>query len=289
MKSRTLKTLAISLVLTGTMSVAAQAASIGGAVVNTDALNLRSAASTDSAVQTTVSGGTPVVVGKKVDNDWYMVVHRGNVGFMSSQYLNFSENLDGNFGYGIIYGSSVRMRAQPSTDSAILNTYNYGTRMEVVGVYGNWYKVTHNGVTGFVHSDYFGLRGDTETAETSDIGQSIVDTAMQYLGVPYVWGGTSSSGFDCSGLVYYVYKEHGYSINRTAASIYQNGTYVEKENLQVGDAICFSTSSSSIGHVGIYIGDNQFIHASSGAGKVVISGLDESYYTRNYVGARRII
>ena len=114
---------------------------------------------------------------------------------------------------------------------------------------------------------------------------------MSYLGVPYVWAGTSPSGFDCSGFVYYVYKECGYSINRTAESIYSNGTYVEKSQLQVGDTVHFTSGSNSnyIGHVGIYIGDGQFIHASSGVGRVVISDLSSTYYLNNYYGARRII
>ena len=120
-------------------------------------------------------------------------------------------------------------------------------------------------------------------------GQRIVDTAMQYLGTPYVWGGTTEKGFDCSGFVQYVYKECGYTIDRTAAQIYKNGTYVEKANLENGDAICFSSHTESIGHVGIYIGNGQFIHASSGSGAVIISELSEDYYTARYVGARHIV
>ena len=130
---------------------------------------------------------------------------------------------------------------------------------------------------------------DGTSDSTESAGQLIVDTAMQYLGTPYVWGGTTERGFDCSGFVQYVYKECGYTIDRTAAEIYQNGTYVEKENLEIGDAICFSSHTESIGHVGIYIGNGQFIHASSGSGAVIISDLSEKYYTARYVGARHIV
>ena len=83
-------------------------------------------------------------------------------------------------------------------------------------------------------------------------------------------------------------KNFGYSVNRTAASMYSNGTAVDKSGLQIGDAVFFASSSESIGHVGIYIGDGEFIHSSSGCGYVTISGLDEDYYSRMYVGARRI-
>ena len=130
---------------------------------------------------------------------------------------------------------------------------------------------------------------DGTSDSTESEGQLIVDTAMLYLGTPYVWGGTTEKGFDCSGFVQYVYKECGYTIDRTAAQIYKNGTYVEKENLEVGDAICFSSHTESIGHVGIYIGDGQFIHASSGSGAVIISDLSEKYYTARYIGARHIV
>jgi cell wall-associated NlpC family hydrolase len=294
MNSKSLKTLAVSLTLAGIMTGTAGAASIGGATVNVPDLNFRTGAGADTSVFTTVSTGTVVVVGEKVNGNWYKVVYRGTVGYMSADYLNFSESLDGDFGSGTIHGSSVRLRSAPDIASNTLGTYDHGTKMAVLGVSGSWYKVSLNGVTGYVHSDYLALNGGIAdfqgaSAQPSDEGQLIVETAMKYLGTPYVWGGTSTSGFDCSGLVYYVYKECGYSINRTAASIYQNGVYVEKSDLKPGDPVCFSSSSSSIGHVGIYIGNGQFIHSSSSAGGVIITDLDTDYYVRNYVGARRII
>lgn len=286
------------------MTLSANAASIGGATVEASALNLRSSASTDASIYTTIPRGAAVVVGDKVNDGWYKVVYRGALGYVSSEFVTFYETIDGSFGSGNIRGSSVRMRSEPNTSSSILGTYDSGVQMTVLGVSGNWYKVGCNGATGYVHSDYFALNGGVSdlyggstsnsnsavtSAEGSEKGQQIVDTAMKYMGVPYVWAGTSPSGFDCSGFVYYVYNENGYSINRTAASIYLNGVAVDKENLQVGDAVCFSSSSDSIGHVGIYIGNGQFIHASSGVGQVTISDLSAAYYTNNYVGARRIV
>ena len=99
------------------------------------------------------------------------------------------------------------------------------------------------------------------------------------MGAPYVYGGMSPSGFDCSGLVNDVYKLCGYSMSRVASSIYNNnGTYVEKANLQIGDLVFFASSSSSVGRVGIYIGNGQFIRSRYGAGCVVVSGLSSSDY-----------
>lgn len=149
---------------------------------------------------------------------------------------------------------------------------------------------TVNGEESFVFSNLVELMGDVSDADLEGSeGQKVVDTAMLYLGTPYVWGGTTKKGFDCSGFVQYVFKECGYTVDRTAADIYKNGTYVEKANLEIGDAICFSSHTESIGHVGIYIGNGQFIHASSGSGAVIISDLSEDYYTARYVGSRHII
>ena len=303
MKTKTLKTLMITLVLTTVLTLSANALSSGGATVEATGLNLRSGASAGYSIITSAPRGAAVIILESAGNNWYKVNYRGSIGYMSGDYLKLTTSVDGTFGTGTINGSSVRFRSAPSLSAGILGTYNTGTKMTVVGVSGDWYKVNYNGKVGYVYSQYLTVGGTSTAAstpaasapsaaanETSDAGQVIVNTAMKYLGVPYLWGGTSSSGFDCSGLVYYVYKECGYSINRTAASIYQNGTFVEKANLKVGDAVCFTTNSSaSIGHVGIYIGNGQFIHSSSGSGKVIISDLSSSYYITNYVGARRIV
>ncbi len=303
MKTKTLKTLMITLVLTTVLTLSANALSSGGATVEATGLNLRSGASAGYSIITSAPRGAAVIILESAGNNWYKVNYRGSIGYMSGDYLKLTTSVDGTFGTGTINGSSVRFRSAPSLSAGILGTYNTATKMTVVGVSGDWYKVNYNGKVGYVYSQYLTVGGTSTAAstpaasapsaaanETSDAGQVIVNTAMKYLGVPYLWGGTSSSGFDCSGLVYYVYKECGYSINRTAASIYQNGTFVEKANLKVGDAVCFTTNSSaSIGHVGIYIGNGQFIHSSSGSGKVIISDLSSSYYITNYVGARRIV
>ncbi len=124
----------------------------------------------------------------------------------------------------------------------------------------------------------------------SGSGQDIVNYAQTFLGVPYVYGGTSPSGFDCSGLVYYCYKHFGYTVNRTAAGLAYNGTAVSSTALQVGDVILFTSGSGSyIGHTGIYIGGGQFIHAPHTGDVVKISSLSDSYYANHYWGARRII
>lgn len=124
----------------------------------------------------------------------------------------------------------------------------------------------------------------SETTTSSGTGSSVVAYAKQFLGCRYVYGGTSTNGFDCSGFTQYVYRHFGVSLNRTAASQYSNGTAVT--NLQAGDLVMFG--KSGINHVGIYMGGNTFIHAANTSRGVTTDSLSSGYYKTNYVGARRV-
>jgi peptidoglycan DL-endopeptidase CwlO len=113
----------------------------------------------------------------------------------------------------------------------------------------------------------------------------VVGIAMQYLGVPYVWGGASPSGFDCSGFVMYVYAQLGVSLPHHAASIYNYGVSVSRDQLEPGDLVFFD----GLGHMGIYIGGGQFIHAPHTGDVVKISSLSDSWYAATFYGAKRIL
>jgi peptidoglycan DL-endopeptidase CwlO len=109
---------------------------------------------------------------------------------------------------------------------------------------------------------------------------------MQYLGVPYVWGGASPSGFDCSGLVAYAYAQIGVSLPHNAAMQYNSvGVFVSRDQLQAGDLVFFD----GLGHMGMYIGGGQFIHAPHTGDVVKISSLNDSWYAAKYVGAKRVV
>lgn len=123
-------------------------------------------------------------------------------------------------------------------------------------------------------------------ANTSD---NVISKAKEHIGVPYRMGGTSPSGFDCSGFIYYVFNQIGMTLPRTAAGQYGAGTSVSKSNLEPGDLVFFETYKRGPSHSGIYVGDNQFIHASSSRGIMISSINDPHYWAPRYLGARRVL
>lgn len=129
-------------------------------------------------------------------------------------------------------------------------------------------------------------RGTTTTIQIKI--ETIISTAKSFIGVPYVAAGTTPSGFDCSGYTQYVMSKNGINIPRTAASQYTKGTAVSRDNLQLGDLVFFETYQPGASHVGFYVGNNSFIHASGSQG-VMISSLSNTYWNPRYVGAKRII
>ena len=146
-------------------------------------------------------------------------------------------------------------------------------------------------VTGEVERDGRYYYYDDETGAMLGLGEQIVRYAEKFLGTPYTWGGTSpDTGFDCSGFTTYVFRNFGVSLNRSSKDQIKNGTAVSKSNLQPGDIVIFKNrGKTAIGHVGIYIGSGNFIHAANKKEGVVITALSSSYYSQRYVGARRVI
>ena len=121
-----------------------------------------------------------------------------------------------------------------------------------------------------------------------EFDERVTHTALRYIGVPYVWGGTSYGGVDCSGLVYAVFEHNGIDLPRTADSQFETGQPVTVRDLQPGDLVFFQTYAPGASHVGIYIGGGRFVHASASDG-VRIDDLSMDYYAARYIGARRLI
>ena len=123
---------------------------------------------------------------------------------------------------------------------------------------------------------------------SSYLARRIVQTALEYIGVPYYFGGTTPDAFDCSGYIQYVYAQCGIGLPRTADVQYEVGMPISTRHLRAGDLVFFSTYEPGASHVGIYLKDGEFVHASSSRG-VTISSLYEDYYSEVYIGARRVI
>ncbi len=263
----------------------------GAATVNTSSLNIRSGPDTSYDRVRVVSKGTILVILETTSEEWYKVNYKGTVGYVSTEYLTdvlTAENFDAK---GTVSGTSVRMRESYTVDSSVLATYDTGKELDVIGINSGWYKVVDGDLTGYIRSDLMDITGGGTLTTVSSLGQDIANFALNYVGYRYVYGNESpADGFDCSGLVYYVYGQYGYKLSRTASNQYaNNGVSVDKSSLQAGDLVFFSSNGSSVTHVGIYIGGGQFVHASTSTTGVIISDLNSEYYTNVWYGAKRII
>ncbi len=263
----------------------------GTGVITGDYVNMRSGPGTGYTVLGTYNSGTKMTITGQ-SGDWYAVSYNGVSGYVYKQYLSQSgvtAEVQSMTETPAVTTAGVNLREGPSTAYTSKGVLSRGTAVTITGKSGQWYKVSWSGTSGYIYQDYLSTNVASAPAANSSAGEKIVAEAKKYMGVRYVYGGTSPSGFDCSGFVYYVYKQCGYSITRTASAQNSVGAYVSRSNLQPGDIIIFyNAGKTAIGHSGIYIGDGKFIHASSGGGKVMISGLNESYYNTRFYSARRV-
>ena len=198
-------------------------------------------------------------------------------------------------------GSKLNVRSYPSsTDehAQIIGELQRGTAVTVTGETSNgWFEISYNGNKAYVSNAYLGNdpggagagNGPTTGCSSGSAASDIANFAMSFVGYSYVWGGTSpSTGFDCSGLMYYVLTQYGYSMKRVANDQMTQGTAVSRSELQVGDLVFFGYGSYA-NHVGMYIGNGNFVHASTPSTGVRVNSLNETYYNTRYIGARRII
>lgn len=226
-------------------------------------VNIRMEPSVEGERVTRLLSGTKVRILGYTDG-WYYVRYAEYVGYISADYLKV---------YGVVYGPSTANdpdALDPNITEDLPNSSNYATIEETISP-----------------ADVVQA---LEASPTTSERTKIVEYAMTFIGTRYVYGGASpSTGFDCSGFTQYVFKNFDYSLNRSSAAQIKNGTSISKDELRPGDLVFFSRAGYAVGHVGIYVGDNSFIHAPSTGDYVKISSLDEAYYLTRYVGARRIV
>ena len=288
--------IAVSILASMIVGVSAIELKTGIGVVGTGGLRLRAKPSTDAEILASAGIGDSVVIIRQ-EGDWYLVDYNLIVGYMHKDYLTTYDRWNVELGNAIVESGNVNLRSAPDINSELLATLSQGETAYIIGFNCGWYKVQYEGLTGYIRSDLVALMeapklnaqitvGKPPVVETT--GQKIVALAQDYMGVPYVWGGTTPKGFDCSGFTQYVFKQMGYTIKRTAAQQLTNGYSVS--DLKVGDLVFFTNTyatSAAASHVGIYMGDDLFIHAAGGG--VKITSLDHEYYAPRYIGARRIV
>lgn len=281
----------------------ASAASQGVGTVNAGALRLRSEANTGSAILATAPKGATVLVLENAGDGWYKVDYKSISGYMFGEYLDIEEQVETELGYGLVdtFPDHLNCRSGPGTGYDVVASLAPRTVVTLTGLDNDWYSIEYKGLTGYVSARYIvpcldasGTRADQPEVDTSSLGQQVVDYAITFLGTPYVSGGNGPYSFDCSGFTKFVYAHFGYSLYRTQTDQLNNGAPVPIDiaSLRPGDLIFFDNNPAVItGHVGIYVGDGQFIHASTNKYQVELRSLYDwnGYYMNILKFARRIV
>ncbi len=255
------------------------------------------------------------------DGVWYKAsTADGITGFVNVGHI--AHSVDGipmevvpNISTGYIDASALNIRSSTGVGHDILTTLPKGSAVTLLAYDGHWYKLQlENGEIGYASADYISLTPvnsytpsvantalpqDTQVIDsyrepTEDeiaLGEEIIESAYEYLGVPYRYSASGPDSFDCSGFTMYVMALNDISLPHQSGRQYTYGFPVSVDNLIAGDLVFFnSASNQGVAHVGIYISDGKFIHASSGSAySVTISSLYDDYYTRHYLGARRVL
>lgn len=242
-------------------------------------LNVREEPSLDASVL----GKLPMNAGCEIIqtlDGWYQITSGEVTGYVSAEYLLTGDSANERAAQALSMVATVNadrlmVREQPNTECTILNRVAQNEDLEVAAVLDGWVQVNVAGTTGYVCADYVNVHNalpkgvtieqlNAENASKAEsVGISVVEYAKQFLGNPYVWGGTSlTNGCDCSGFTMRVFEHFGYSLSRTSGAQSGNGTRVDLSEIQPGDLLFYSYGGS-IGHVAIYIGGGRIIHAST--------------------------
>lgn len=307
---------------TGTATGSVTVANTGG-----QGLNCRSGAGTGYGIITTLSLGQTVKTRSGSVSGWTAVICGGTNGFVSSEFVTGGtasapaapkptapapSTGSGSVPVGthLKTTDAVNLRYSASMSSSVSTVVPAGIVVKSTGAVTNsYYPVNYDGLTGYIHVNYLlktsealSQRGGSGTPVTnnpapapapvtsSPTGSALVNYAMRYEGYPYVWATHGPASFDCSGFTYWVvFNVTGKNIGWGTWTQVSAGTPVSKANLQPGDLVFFqNTYTAGLSHVGLYIGNGQFIHAQNEETGVVISDLNSSYYGPRWYGAVRL-
>jgi len=259
---------------------------LGIAQVESGNLNVREAATTDSKMVGKMPRNAACEI-LATEGEWYQISSGEITGYVKSEYIitgdeakAIAETLVRTVAISLT--DSLNVRTEPNTDCGIITTVSTGEELEFVEKLDGWVKVAIDSDEGYVSADYVEVKDVLPRALTmtearygvgvSDVRVDLVEYACQFVGNPYVWGGTSlTKGADCSGFVLSVFKNYGYSLPHHSGSQAQYGTKISEDELLPGDLVFYS-NGSRINHVAIYIGGGQVVHASSPKTGIRISG-----------------
>ena len=311
-----LKTLTFLLLLALLPTLNAAALEPGSYEVTASKLHFREGPGTDTASQYLLSKGAEITV-LSAEGEWAHAEHNGKTGYVHIDYIMIKPPVEESIPVaaevasapvepvgteappteasaatapeGMVKVTLLNFREQPNTDAAVIEQLPYGTIVEIVEHQGEWTYISFNGMRGYLYSEHLLL--PDENGDYFGDKDEVIAFARQYLGYRYRYGGSSpSTGFDCGGFVRYVYSNFGVELPMGATSQYNTLSWkVAREELQPGDLIFFrAPGTKNIGHVGIYIGEGRFIHATKPGDVVSIDTVNSGYYNTYYYGAARI-
>ncbi|EOP15309.1 SH3 domain-containing protein [Bacillus cereus] len=279
----------------------------GTYVVNATSLRVRTGPATYHSVIGGVLNGTKLnVVGS--EGSWFKVNYQGKTGYVSSEFVKFvkggtttpeqpEQPNQGAIGDYYINASALNVRSGEGTNYRIIGALPHGQKVQVISENSGWSKINYNGQTGYIGTRFLSKtpvggavdnkpnenqNNNNNTSNNSGDSSSILAYAKSMQGVPYVWGGSSANGVDCSGYIYHVFKKFGHNISRQSVAGYWS-SLPQTSSPQPGDLIYFKdTYKAGPSHMGIYLGGGSFIQA--GDKGVAIASLSNSYWSKHFLG-----
>ncbi|WP_105619919.1 C40 family peptidase [Vallitalea okinawensis] len=247
-------------------------------------------------IMETIPGAEEIKV-LSVGEEYSYVLYKEQYGYVYNTKLSFNEEDLQDLSYisemknAVVIADNLNVRQGANTSSSIITKLQRGNEVDVISIEGEWIKVKlTDEAIGYVHKAYVTLENAIQLnafEEELSLGDEIANQGMQYVGVPYVYGGTSLTyGVDCSGFTQSIYQQFGVSISRTSRTQFNDGVPVSVGELQSGDLL-FYGYNGYISHVAIYIGNGQIVHSSTPSTGVIISDMYAS--GKPYIGARRIL
>ena len=273
---------------------------LGIAVVESGNLNVRSDASPTAGIVGKMSNLSACEIMDEVDG-WYKIVSGEVEGYVSAEFIATGVHakvlgMEHAYTRAVVKTDGLNVRSEASETSEIITQVGRGQELEVIKVENGWVACALNTDTVYVKEEFVEVKDGLNTAVTlaqlrygkdvSEVRVELCEYALQFVGNPYVWGGTSlTKGADCSGFVLSVFKNYGHKLTHSSRAQINEGTEINYKDAQPGDLLFYGSSRKNINHVAIYIGGGQIVHANDERTGIVVS----SAYYRTPVGACRIL